>query len=212
VLSSALLFARSLAAVCLLTLPLHASAIATTEAAVNETNPPFANQSCNQTSGGFSVGCNLTGNIDAAANSQASAGFGSLFVYAEAGEFCTCLDYVMGEATASFSEVVLAGPMTTTWAILVNTEGEIQGEGTGVTIMGHTYEVPDGGPTFLTITSAGGPISASIAAFASGVGPESTSITLDLVGFSSEVPEPGTLGITGIALLALPFIQRLRRR
>jgi hypothetical protein len=222
----------ALVALFLATLPVHAGTIATAGATLLGSG---VSPSCDQISRGTEVGCNLNspGGI-ASAFSSASAGFGVLSVSAGAGTFNNNNWQAIGEGISSFSSKLAfwqTGVITGTWFVSYTEAGDIAGAPPGsLAIMGTLVPFPNcgvgndcGGGFFIPVTfmSSGGPI--DVSAIAQVVddtpGSEYSSISVQLVGFSSDytiladAPEPGTFGLTGIALLlVLPFIRRLRRQ
>jgi hypothetical protein len=221
-------------ALCTLTPSLRAGAIATAEASL--IGPGFDLISCDQTSAnGSEEQCNLNSpGAIASAASSASASFGVLAVSAGAGSFDNNIWEAVGEATASFSSSVgfsqTAGEITGTWFVSYTEGGSITGFAPGeLTIMGvpiafpscGVYEEECEGGFFIPVTFgySGGAINVSAMAEVIDAAPysEYSSISLQLIGLSSsdtmlpEVPEPGTFGLTGIALLALPLVRRMRR-
>jgi hypothetical protein len=214
---------------CLITLPLHAGAITSVDAFVSETGPPFDALSCNQTSNGAEAQCDL-GSPSGSASSSASASFGNLFVAAGAGALGDGQWQASAQASASFgSDVIFSqtGTITGTWFITYDGGGDEGSPTPDIQIMGTDVYIPfnpgrseaEGG-FYLPITFiySGGPIdiSAALLEYASSPGGESGIGSVQLVGFSSDytmvpvVPEPGTGGVTGVALLALIFFGRKR--
>ncbi len=180
-LSSAALSLGSFVALWLMTTPLHAGAITSIDAFVEETGPPFSWVSCDQTSAGAGVQCNLnspaTDNPSSSANSSASASFGNLSVAAGAGSLGEGLWQASAQASASFSSDVIfseTGTITGTWFISYAGGGD---EGTPVPdiqIMGTNVSIPfnagaseaEGGFFVpITFTYSGGPIDVSAALF-----------------------------------------------
>lgn len=215
-------------------LPLHAAAIASAEAGLTQTGPPFNSTSCSQTSAGAVVQCDLSSpfSVDDSgqAISSASASFGDLSVAATAGSN----NYNAGsQASASFSSDVMfsqAGTITGTWLITYQAGGDEGIWFPEITIMGTAVPVctvncgGEGGSVegqfsiSIPFTYSGGPlaVSAALFDFASGPGGEGGSASIQLVGFSNDytmmpdAPEPGTLWLTGMALPALAFFRRKR--
>jgi hypothetical protein len=214
--------AAALVALWLIALPLHGSAIATAGA---ELYGPGNSQACDQTTNGPETQCSFTASGNAT-EAEASASFGSLFAQADAGA-----EDPLGataQASASFSSNVIfeqTGTITGTWLVNWGQGGDtyFPGEPGLLAIMGtdvdFMFEPTSGFSVVVPFTYAGGPMAISAAEFLDAESPGSQGfyINLQLVGFSSDytmlpdVPEPGTLGLTGIALLAGAFVWRVRR-
>jgi hypothetical protein len=215
--------ASAFVALCLMTLPLDADAIVSVSAFVEGSDDIAL---CNQTSGGPQMQCNLSADNDfAGATSQASASFGYLSAEAEAGSFNTGAYEAAARATASFSSDMIfsqTGTITGTWLVTSSEGGDIVGFPPGqLTIMGTEVNFnSELSEFFLTIpfTYSGGPIAISAMESVTDSTPfsEQSSISLQLMGFSSDytempdVPEPATLGLTGMALVGLALVGRKR--
>jgi hypothetical protein len=232
VLSSAALSLGSFVALWLMTPPLHAGAITSIDASVEETGPPFSWVNCDQSSAGAGVQCNLnspaTDNPSSSASSSASASFGNLSVAAGAGSLGDGLWQAGAQASASFSSDVIfseTGTITGTWFISYAGGGDEGNPAPDIQIMGTNVSIPfdpgaseaEGGFFVpITFTYSGGPIDISAALFENAASPggESGGGSIQLVGFSTDytmvpvVPETGTAGLTGMALLALVFFGR----
>lgn len=213
--------AAALFALCLIPFPLDASAIATAGA---DLYGPAGSQACEQTTNGTETQCSFTASGNAT-EAEASAGFGSLSAQTDAGAEDPW--GASAQASASFSSNVIfaqTGTITGMWLVNWGQGGDeyVPGEPGLLTIMGTDVDFlfePTGG-FYLAVpfTYSGGPMAVSAAEFLDAESPGSQGfyIDLQLVGFSSgyamapDVPEPGTLGLTGLALVAGAFILGMR--
>lgn len=213
--------AAALVALGLIPFPLHASAIATAGA---DLYGPGNSQACDQTSNGTETQCSFTASGNAT-DAEASASFGSLLAQTDAGAEDPW--GASAQASASFSSNVIfgqTGTITGTWLVNWGQGGDeyVPGEPGLLTIMGTDVDFlfEPTGEFYVAVpfTYSGGPMAVSAAEFLDAESPGSQGfyIDLQLVGFSSgytmipDVPEPGTLGLTGMALLAGVFILRMR--
>ena len=203
----------ALVLLCLMTLPLHAGAIATADGVLD--GPAYL-ESCDQTSSGPEVQCALEASGNGA-TAEASASFGFLLAQTDAGAGENW--GATAEASASFSSNVTfaqTGIVTGTWFVSWSQGGDegIPNEPGLLTIMGtdvsFEFELPGGFFVTVPFNYSGGPVdvSALTAMDAESPGSQASFMTLQLIGFSStytvipDVPEPGTLGLVGLALLA----------